>query len=60
MSQLTFYCDACGDERNWPRQIKQEKGTCQVCGQMDVIGSKTNKDILARPYQTRQMSFKFN
>lgn len=28
-----FYCDTCGDGRDWPRTLAVSYGPCEICGQ---------------------------
>lgn len=43
-----FFCNACGDQRLWPRSFSQSYGKCEICGKCDAC-SDIPSGILPAP-----------
>lgn len=40
-----FYCNDCGDKRDWPRTLAKCYGSCEICGKIEVCNDHPSRKL---------------
>ncbi len=40
-----FYCQPCGDDRNWPEGWMKSRGPCELCGKVAICSDRPSSSL---------------